>query len=340
MKIALISSSTMSPIARSITQKLHENEALRQEGFEYQHIELATTFFRSGELMPELPESVRSMQVYLFHCPFWPNANAGLMEIFLATNAIRLASAEKLTIVPTYIPYLRQDRKDEKDGKVRRVPISAKVIANFLFSDPIVKELISFDMHAEQEEGFFPGPAQNLAGRRLFADYFNDMFNGDFTDVHVCSTDLGGGKRVQRLAHLMDPDIPVGILLKGRQKGEKVKTLGYIGDDVRGKTVILNDDMFDSGNSTITGINTLMERGAKEVIACATHGIFVPDDDGPAEEKFKKLGARVITLDTIPRSEAYRRENESWLTTLPIDEFLARVICESHRAGGSINAVR
>ncbi len=333
----------MSPIAESVTRQLVQNEQLRAEGFEYHHIELRTMYFPSGEVMPKIVETIRSAWVYLFHCPYWPNTNTGLMEILLATHAIGLASADKLTIISPYFPYTRQDRRyEDEDGEIQRVPISSRRIGDFIYRDRVVRNFITFDLHSEQGEAFFDGPVQNLPGRRIFVDYFREKFANDFSNVVICSTDVGGSKRIERLANALDPDMPIGIIRKSRKKDSvsQVKTLGYIGDDVRGKVVILNDDILDSGNSMIAAIKAIMELGAKEVIATATHGTLVSDEHGTAESKFKALGVEVKILDTIPRSQQYRDENASWLEMLPIDDFLGRVVCETHRSGGSINQIR
>lgn len=342
--IAILASGPMASIAREVASTLAKNEDLKDEGYEYEFIELSTKEFANGEILPQIPESVRSKIVYLFHCPALPDPNRGFMELFLTLNALKLSWTREVVLVLPFMPYFRQDRKDDAE----RVPISARAIADMVTMTGIVRGVITMDLHVEQEQGFFSCPTQNLSGRAILAPYFRERFAAEILTglLAVSSTDLGGGKRAQRLANAIDPRISVGTLLKNRNADATVTSLGFIGESIKGKTVILSDDMIDTGNSTITGIKALYEHGAKHVIASASHGIFStkPDFADPtakqAETKFRNVGAEVITLDTIPRTGRYLHENADWLKVIPTGDYLAKVICESHRANGSVSALR
>ncbi len=257
------------------------------------------------------------------------------MELFLTINAIKLARARDLVLVLPFIPYFRQDRKEDTE----RVPISARVVADMLTMSGIVKDIVTMDLHVEQEQAFFSCPTQNLSGQVILAQYFRDRFGGDFSKVVVSSTDLGGGKRAQRLAQKLGSNVKVDTLLKSRNDDASVKTLGFIGPDLTDMTVLLSDDMVDTGGSTIAGIDALLQRGAKEVIPCFSHPIFSPKGGKTAEQKFRAAGAHVVALDTIPRSKEYYAENSDWLTVLSTADYLAKVVCESHRSGGSVSAL-
>lgn len=333
MNIAILSSKPMSPIARHVTKWLASSHALQIEGHTYEHIELDVKTFANGEILPRIPASVRSKRVYLFHSPQLPNPNAGLMELFLTINALKLAWVEDIVLVLPFIPYGRQDKKEDDE----RVPISARAIADMLTMSGKVRGIISMDFHVEQIPGFFSCPTQNLSARSIFAEYFQTRFAGDFSNVIVSSTDMGGGKKAQRFADKLE--VPVGTLLKARTKGALVENKGYIGPDLEGKSVILGDDILDTANSMITGIKTVRDRGAKEVLVYCSHGVFSPKGESTAESKLKEAGAEVVSLDTIPRDHDYRLANKDWLTVLSVADYLAKVVCENHRSGGSVSSL-
>ncbi|MDE1875122.1 MAG: ribose-phosphate pyrophosphokinase [Patescibacteria group bacterium] len=335
MNIAILSPVNMSPMARQITTKLQNDPVLRENGHVYEHIEFTTRVFPSGELLPEIPLSVRSKRVYLLHCPALPEPNVGYMELLLVLNALKLAWVESATVVAPYLPYFRQDRKADD----QRVPISARVIADLIKATGIVKGIITMDLHVDQEQAFFDCPTQNLSGRAVFGPYLRQWLGIKripLDRVIVSSTDLGGSKRAQRFARAIDPSIPVGTLLKERKAGSEVDSLGYIGPDVRDKTVILYDDMIDTGHSIVAGVQALNERSADEVIVCGTHGVF----SGGAEELLRRAHATTIALDTIPRRGSFYHRNCGWLKVLSIADYLTDVIRESHRDGGSVSAIK
>jgi ribose-phosphate pyrophosphokinase len=329
----------MSYMAKPIVDTLKADKRLRREGYVYHFIESIVKEFPNGEICVEIPESVRSMKVYLLHSPALPDPNTGIIELILTVDAIERAWADQLIVLATLLPYFRQDRREKKkDGPPKRVPISAKVIAKILNMYPIVRGTITLDFHVEQAPAFFDRATDDLDGRLIFVKHLRKIFRNDFSNVVVSSTDIGGGKRAQRTSHSLMT--PLGTIMKGRKDNSKVENIGYIGDDVRGRDVILVDDILDTCNTIVSATQTLLSRGAKSVMAVGTHGLFSIDKKGSsAEDKLRDCGAKVVILDTIPRSEAYLKANASWLTVLPITDFLTQVICESHRPGGSVSSI-
>ncbi len=333
--IAVLSSEEIRPIAKSVTRNL---KRLKGGGL-YQHIPVDSRRFASGEIKPKIPMTIRGKRVFVFHSPFHPDPNTGLMSLFLTLNAVHLASADEIIVVVPFLPYLRQDRKDEP-----RVPISAKVVANLIQSSPRVRRIVTMDMHVEQEEGFFNIPVDNLWGRKLHEAYFRTLWHGDFRKVLVVAPDFGASVRAKRFASLLTvkgEPAPVGILEKVRSRGSTdIESHRYIGPDPAGLDVIVYDDMTDTGGTHISAAKEMLSRKARSVRVCVTHGIFSHDGKQSAEEKFGAAGIKVVTTTSIPRSGEYYHTNRSWLTALPIDELLTKVLFESNRRDGSVSALR
>lgn len=323
--IVLLSSPEMSEIAKTVAASLGADDS------RYSQLEVEYTTFANGEIVPRLPETVRSKDVYFFHSLHLPDPNTSFIKMLLTSNAVRLASARSLVLVILYIPYLRQDRKDRS-----RVPVSARVIADIIETNKTVKRIVTMDMHADQEEGFFSIPVDNMRGRGLHSDYFKKIFGDSISEVMAVAPDFGSAVRTRRFADLLGENVPVAILEKERSGG-KVKTYELIGDDPKGKRVILYDDMIDSGGTIIAASHALMERGAKEIYVCATHGIFSASGGTTAEEKFSKAGVQVVVTDSIPRTPQYCEANKSWLTVLPTHELITKVLQQSDHSGGSVS---
>ncbi len=327
-RVTILSSEEMSGAAKSVTEKL------RNIHDHYSHIAAEYKTFPNGEVSVRIPETVRSQEVYFFHSLFHPDPNTGIMKMLLTNNAVSLASAKSLVLVLLYMPYLRQDRKDRP-----RVPISARVLADLIETNKSVKRIITMDMHVEQEEGFFSIPVDNLRGAVLHAEYFREVLNNDFSNVMVVAPDFGAAVRARRFAKLLGEDVPVGILEKERVGKGGVITHNLIGEDPTGKDLILYDDMIDTGGTILTGAKALYERGANRVCICATHGIFSPTAESTAEEKFIEAQVPVVVTGSIPRSTDYLMKHASWLTVLPVEDLLAKVLHESDRHGGSVSSL-
>src|SRR5699024_9189852 len=192
--------------------------------------------------------------------------NDALMELLIMIDALRRASAGRITAVIPYFGYARQDRKTKP-----RDPISAKLVAN-LITRAGADRVLTMDLHANQIQGFFDIPVDNLLGSPVFVKYFTEKFADNHDDVMVVSPDVGSVARARAFAQKLG--VPLAIVDKRRQKANSSEVMNIIGD-VRGKKVILFDDMVDTGGSLCGAAQALVELGgAVDVIACASHGVL------------------------------------------------------------------
>lgn len=285
--------------------------------------------FANGEVLPQIPVTVRREHVFLFHALQYPTPHDALMQLFLVNDALKRASVAGITLVVPYMSYLRQDRKNKP-----RVPISARLIADLIESNDAVERVITADMHADQEQGFFSLPVDNLTGMNLFVEYFKNHLGSGLAHACVVAPDFGGAVRARRFAKKLG-DLPVAIVEKRRPQANCAEIVSVIGESVEGKEMLICDDMIDTGG-TIRGVaHALKARGARNVFVCATHGIF----SGGAEEQFATTGFRVVCTDSIPRDEEYVVRHISWLSIVTMDELLADAVYQASRVGGSISSL-
>ncbi|MDO4750064.1 MAG: ribose-phosphate pyrophosphokinase [Eubacteriales bacterium] len=247
--------------------------------------------FADGEVALTVLEPVRGADVFIVQ-PTCKPVNDNLMELLIMIDAMRRASAGRITAVIPYFGYARQDRKAKS-----RDPISAKLVAN-LIAEAGADRVLTMDLHANQIQGFFDIPVDNLRGAPLFANHYLKKFGKGNDDVIVVSPDVGSVARARQFAHKLDVDL--AIVDKRREKANQSEVMNIIGD-VRGRTVILLDDMVDTAGSLCGAAEALVEvGGAKEVYACASHGVL----SYPAIERLKKSCIKELQLlDTIPWPE-------------------------------------
>ncbi len=324
--VVILSSEEMSRIAKNVAKKM------KTLSDRYTHLDVEYKSFANGEIAVHIPETIRSKEVYFFHSLYYPDVNTSIMKMLLTNNAIALAAPRSLVLVLLYIPYLRQDRKDQP-----RVPISARLIADIIEQNRAVKRVITMDMHADQEQGFFSIPVDNLRGGIMCAEYFKTKYGKKLSEFMVVAPDFGAAVRAERFAKRIGENVPVAILQKERKPGGLVETHALIGESPEGKQIILFDDMIDSGNTIIAAAKALRERGAKDIHICVTHGIFSPSGGTSAEQKFAEAKIHVVVTDTIPRSEEYQKKNASWLTMISTENLLANVLAQSDSYGGSVS---
>lgn len=301
---------------------------LKAEGVLFPHYRIGYTTFSNGEVLPKIPETVRNQHVFFLHPLQHPDPNTALMMMFLANDALRRADVSGITLVTPYIPYLRQDRKDQP-----RVPISARQIADLIQSNKSVERIITVDMHAEQEQGFFSIPVDNLTSTSLFANHFREELKAGGRRVIAVAPDFGGSVRTYRFA-LKLGDVPVSIVEKRRPGPNKSEIVSIRGARIKGASVAIFEDMIDTGGTIRKTVEALKKKGAAAVYLSATHGIF----SGDAEAKFAKSGLRVTCTDSIPRDATYRKKNP-WLDIVSIDKMLAKAIFESSLVGGSVSGL-
>ncbi|MEJ6674766.1 MAG: ribose-phosphate pyrophosphokinase [Polaribacter sp.] len=242
-----------------------------------------TTYFSDGEFQPAFQESVRGRRVFIIGSTF-PNAD-NLMEMLLMLDAAKRASARHITAVMPYFGWARQDRKDQP-----RVAIGAKLVANLLQSAGATR-IVTMDLHADQIQGFFEKPVDHLYASTIFMPYIKGLKLDNLT---IASPDMGGSKRAYAYSKHLHCDVV--ICYKQRKKANEISSMELIGD-VKGKNVILVDDMIDTGGTLAHAANLMMERGAISVRAICTHPIL----SGDAYEKIENSGlTELIVSDTIP----------------------------------------
>ena len=248
--------------------------------------------FADGEASVSLEETVRGADVFLIQSTCKP-VNDHLMELLVMIDACRRASAGRITAVIPYFGYARQDRKAKS-----RDPISAKLVANMI-TVAGADRVLTMDLHANQIQGFFDIPLDHLLGAPSFVEYYlekfpEEKFNHD--DFVVVSPDVGSVARARNFAQKVH--MGLAIVDKRRQKANECEVMNVIGD-VKGKTCILYDDMVDTAGSLCNAANALVQFGAKEVYACATHGVL----SGPAYDRLEKSVIKeMLFLNTIPQA--------------------------------------
>lgn len=240
--------------------------------------------FSDGETMVNIKETVRGRDVFVIQSTSSP-ANDSIMELLIMIDAFRRASAGRITAVIPYFGYARQDRKARS-----RDPITAKLVADIITTAG-ADRVLTMDLHAAQLQGFFDIPVDHLFGARVLVDYFleND-YKGN--DVMVVSPDVGSVKRARNIATRLE--CKLAIIDKRRPANNVAEVMNIIGD-VKGKRCIMVDDMIDTAGTIVQGAKALMEAGAKEIIACSTHGVF----SGPALDRLQASPIKeVIVLST------------------------------------------
>jgi ribose-phosphate pyrophosphokinase len=265
--------------------------------------------FADMEIFVEIQENVRGSDVFIIQSTSYP-ANDHLMELLIITDALRRASARRITAVIPYFGYARQDRKSGS-----RTPISAKLVAN-LITNAGVDRVMTLDLHAGQIQGFFDIPTDNLYAAPLMVRDVKERF--DLTNVMVISPDVGGVTRARGLAKRINT--PLAIVDKRRERPGESEVMNVIGD-VAGYTCLLVDDIVDSGGTLVNAADALIAQGAKEVYAYITHGVL----SGGAVTRIgsSRLKELVIT-DSILATEAVR--NAVNIRTLSISALIAEAI--------------
>ncbi len=297
--VALIGGSSHPSLAKKISELL-----------ELPLTDTLLTRFSDGEIRVQINESVREKRVFIVQSLCNP-ANDNIMELLLLIDAAKRASAKEVNAVIPYYAYARQDRKDQP-----RVPISAKVVANLLQSVG-ADRVVVVDLHAEQIQGFFDIPVEHITALPLFAEYLKNL---GLEDLVIVSPDAGGAKRANKLAKKLGAEL--AIIYKMRPRPNAVEVFDVIGN-VEGKNCVIVDDIVDTAGTLVAAADMLLQKGAKSVRACITHGVL----SGPAVERINnsKLTELVIT-DTIPTDDK-PIENKKVLSIAPtIAEVIRRIV--------------
>ncbi len=274
-----------------------------------------TQVFPDGELMVKVEEDVRGRDCYVILSTCEP-VNDNLMELLIFLDCLRRASADRVTVVTPYFGYGRQDRKDEG-----RVPITAKLVAN-LITATRCSRVVAIDLHAAQIQGFFDLPMDHLSATPVFLNYF-ETHREMLGELCVVSPDVGNVKVAEKMANLLGGDL--AIINKRRLSGSTVETGNLIGS-VTGKNVLLFDDMISTAGTVCEAAALVMDRGARQVIAAATHGVLC----GPAIERLTRSPiSKIIVTDTIPRRDAWSPLSDR-LTILSVAPLLGDAINNIH----------
>ena len=269
--------------------------------------------FADGECSVSILEPVRGADVFIVQSTCKP-VNDNLMELLVMIDAMHRASAGRITAVIPYFGYARQDRKAKS-----RDPISAKLVANIIEAAG-ADRVLTMDLHANQIQGFFDIPVDNMRGAPLFADYYLQKFGKGNPDVMVVSPDVGSVARARAFAERLD--VPLAIVDKRRPRANVSEVMNIIGE-VEGRDVVIVDDMIDTAGTLCNAAGAIKARGAKSVTACATHGVL----SGPAIGRIRDSALdEVVLLDTIALPPEKQIEKIKVLSVAPVlAEAVARI---------------
>ena len=271
--IKIFACNSNKPLAEKIAKQL---------GLPLSKCEVGT--FSDGEITVSIGETVRGSDVFIIQSTCTP-VNNNLMELLIMIDAMKRASAGRITAVIPYFGYARQDRKSKS-----RDPISAKLVAD-LITAAGADRVLTMDLHAAQIQGFFNIPLDHLEGMPILSQYIERK---NLEDLVIVSPDLGSVNRARKIANRLD--VPIAIIDKRRPKPNVSEIMNIIGD-IKDKNLLIIDDIIDTAGTLCNAANALKERGAKTVRACATHGIL----SGPAIERIQASALEeLILLDTIP----------------------------------------
>ena len=272
--------------------------------------------FSDGEIYVSLYETVRGSDVFVVQSTCTP-VNNNLMELLVIIDALKRASAGRITAVIPYFGYARQDRKAKA-----RDPITAKLVANMIVAAG-ADRVLAMDLHAAQIQGFFDIPVDNLAGNPIFVDYYAKKFGSGCEDMVVVSPDVGSVSRARAFAQKLHMNL--AIVDKRRQRANQCEVMNVIGE-VEGKDCILFDDLVDTGGSLCNAAQALTDHGARSVHACASHGVL----SGPAIDHINASPIKELALlDTIPAVDPSRSDKLKYLSVAPmIGEAIERIYQE------------
>ena len=292
------------------------NPELAQKICSYLDIPLGqalVTAFSDSEIRVEIGDNVRGRDVFLIQSTS-PPANQNLMELLIMIDAVKRASARRITAVIPYFGYARQDRK-----VAPRVPITAKLVAD-LITTAGADRILTMDLHAGQLQGFFDIPVDNLYASPLMIPYISKNFNHDLA---IVSPDAGGVPRARAYAKRLGATL--GLIDKRRDAPGKARAMSLIGD-VMGKEVVILDDIIDTAGTLSEAAGVIIQNGARKIHACCTHAVL----SGPAVERVTNSELnRLVVTDTIPLSEAAQHCPK--IIQLSVAHLFARAILGIHQ---------
>jgi len=276
--------------------------------------------FSDGEIQIEIEENVRTKDVFVLQSTCDP-VNDNLVELLLMVDALKRASARRITAVIPYYGYARQDKK-----VAPRVPISAKLVADLLTTAGVTR-VITMDLHAAQIQGFFNIPVDNLYAAPVILDYIKAQFSDDLV---IVSPDAGGVERARAFAKRLNAGL--AIVDKRRSAPNKAQAMAVIGD-VNNKTVVIQDDMIDTAGTLTEAVKAIMDRGARAVHACCAHPVL----SGPAVDRINASPiTSVVCTDTVPLNPTAASCNK--IKVLSIANLVGEAIIRSY-TGDSVTSL-
>ncbi|MBA4147822.1 MAG: ribose-phosphate pyrophosphokinase [Verrucomicrobia bacterium] len=275
-RVKIFSGTSNLPLAKAITQSI---------GLELGKCTVSA--FPDGETFVKIEENIRGEDVFLVQSTC-PPTNHNLMEMFIMMDAMRRASASRITVVLPFYGYARQDRKDQP-----RVPITAKLIANLLVAAG-ANRVLTMDLHAQQIQGFFDIPVDHLYAAPVMYDYLKKK---KIPDLVVVSPDVGGLKMAHAYSQVLESGL--AIVAKRRKSATETEAMAVIGD-IRGKNVLMVDDLTETAGTLTTAATLLKKKGAKKIYACVSHAIL---NDLGIQRLRKSVIDELITTDTVLRPE-------------------------------------
>lgn len=301
---AILSGRANVPLARKVCEKLGKPLA---------NVEIKS--FADGEIFVEIKENVRGRDIYVVQ-PTCPPVNDNLMELLVTIDALKRASAKDITAVMPYYGYSRQDRK-----VAPRTPITAKMVADILATAGATR-VVSMDLHAGQIQGFFDIPFDNIFAMPVTLDYIKSHIQTRHANLTIVSPDAGGVERARAYAKRIDASV---AMIDKRRIGHNVaKAMNIIGE-VKGRTAIILDDMIDTAGTLTEAAHAVLDQGANQVYAVATHGVF----SEPAIERIAKSDlTEVVITDTIPLSDEALKCGK--IQQLSVADLIAEAIYRIH----------
>jgi ribose-phosphate pyrophosphokinase len=272
--VKIFSGTSNEPLARAICKSI---------GMELGKCDIKP--FPDGETFVKIEENVRGEEVFIVQ-PTSPPTNHNLMELFIMIDALRRASAKRITAVLPFYGYARQDRKDQP-----RVPITAKLVANLLVAAG-ANRILTIDLHAQQIQGFFDIPVDHLYAAPVMYEYLRRK---NLKDLVVVSPDVGGLKMAHAYSQVLEAGL--AIVAKRRKSATEVESMAVIGD-IKGKNILLVDDLTETAGTLTQAASLLKKKGAKNILACVSHAIL---NEIGIERLRKSVIDELITTDTVQR---------------------------------------
>ena len=272
-----------------------------------------TTQFSDGEISVEIGDNVRGGDVFVLQSTCSPS-NDRLMELLIIIDALKRSSAGRITAAIPYFGYARQDRKVKP-----RVPITAKLVADMITTAG-ADRVLTLDLHAGQIMGFFNIPVDNLFALPVMLPFLNSRYGTQ--EVTIVAPDVGGVERARLYATRLG-NVPIAVIDKRRAGPNRVASMNVVGD-VTGQTCLIIDDMVDTGGTLIKAAETLLEKGAKKVVACCVHGVF----SGDARRRLNEsVIEEIIITDTIPHETSPEKDK---ITVVSVASLFAEAIRRIH----------